>query len=748
MSEEYRELMQQAVRELRRARERIAELERRDAARHSPAAVVGIGCRLPGGIEDPEALWRFFAGGGDAIAPAPGDRWPPTGASEATPPGAFLDDAYGFDAQFFRIAPREARLVDPQQRLLLEVAHATIEHAGIAPHTLRGSNTGVFVGISTADWLQHLTQHLPVDEIDGASGPGTNPCAAAGRVSFALGLEGPSVAINTACSSSLVALHLALQSLRAGECELALVLGVNAMLSPWTTLTFQRAGMLAADGRCKTFAAAADGYGRGEGAIGVLLAAGPAALREHLRRHAEVLGSATNQDGATAGLTVPNGPAQQRVLRAALADAGVAANDVSYVEAHGTGTLLGDPIELQALAAVYGAGRAADEPLWVGSGKTNFGHLEAAAGLLGVVKTVLQLEHGTIAPHLHFTAPNPHLPWSELPLRVPQQCTEWSPGGRRIAGVSSFSFTGTNAHVLLAAPARDTVPVTAPTPPPYVLPLAARTPAALRCLCARWARHLAAHATLPFYAVAATAARGRSPQRCRAAVVAAQTSEAAELLQAIADGRREPGTCTGTAVADAAAPAAGAPAAAVAEAFVRGGTIAWHERYPDPFPRLPLPTYTFQRSTFQVPFTAASAAPPARQVDGPTTPAPGATTLRARLAAVAPGERVAMLAGHVRAACARILRLEPGELRDDEPLLDYGFDSMRAVELATRLEHDLGLSMPFADLIDGATMQDVAAAIDARWAAAAQGQEDLLRHIAAMSDDEAARALREAGDDD
>lgn len=723
MSEQhYRDLMQDAVRELRKARQRIAELERAERNRRSAASIVGMGCHLPCGIEDPDSLWQFFADGRCASAPLPLGRFGSLGLGEQIPNGAWLENPFGFDAQFFRVAPREARLVDPQQRLLLEVAYQTIEHAGIAPDSLRGSKVGVFVGISTQDWFAHLTQHLPNHQIDGAAGPGTNPCGAAGRISFALGFEGPSFCVNTACSSSLVAMHLAMQALRNGECEMALVLGVNAMLSPLTTVTFQRAGMLAKDGRCKTFAADADGYARGEGALAVLLATPETVRERNLRAHVDVLGSAVNQDGATAGLTVPSGTAQQRVVRAALDDAGITANDVQFVEAHGTGTLLGDPIELHALNAVFQPGRPDGTPLHVASAKTNFGHLEAAAGLLSVIKSALQIERGAIAPHLNFQEPTPHGPWADSPLRVPLRHRDYPPCQRRVGGVSSFSFTGTNAHVLLGSSA----PADANgdrAPGPYTLPLSGRTVAALRSQCARWATFLANNPEVPLADVAATAALGRTHHAVRVAVVAHNAAQASQQLQQLADGSLAAEDVATT---------------ELARSFIAGKTVAWHELAPPAFRRLALPTYAFQRQSFLVPLAASQ----------PTTaagaePATDSAATRAAIEAAPAAHRPQLVTQVVQQACAAILLMQQNELSCDEPLLAYGFDSMRAVELANRLEQELGQSMPFSDLIDGATIRNVATAIARRWPTSEHDDQELLRRMQSMSNAEAEKRLRE-----
>jgi acyl transferase domain-containing protein len=479
-----------------------------------PIAVIGVGCRFPGGAEGPEAYWRLLTSGGDAVRRAPEGRFDDSRVWW----GGFLDDdPAGFDAPFFRIPPREAKVMDPQQRMFLEVAWEALEHAGVPPTSLAETRTGVFLGMNSTDYAQIVGSHP--DNVDAFYGTGTSFSAAAGRLSYLLGMRGPSLAVDTACSSSLVAVHLAVASLRSGESELAVAAGVNLILGSTIHRASDAAGALAADGRCKTFDAAADGYTRGEGCGAVILKPLSAARRDGDRVLALILGSAVNQDGASSGFTAPNGPAQETLLRAAFADAGVGADDMDYVEAHGTGTPLGDPIELRALGAAL-AGRTTQQPVRVGSVKTNIGHLEAASGIAGLIKTVLALRHEALPPHLHFTRPSPDIPWDELPLDVPTELRPWARGGRRrVAGVSAFGFSGTNAHVVLAeAPdttgpdtmARDTTaphtraadatapeatapgaasPVTARTaadarptvsPRPYVLPLSAASSAALR----------------------------------------------------------------------------------------------------------------------------------------------------------------------------------------------------------------------------------------------------------------------------
>lgn len=408
---ERRSLIQESLAAIERLKARLDASER---AKHEPIAIIGAGCRYPGGIEDPELLWRVVRDGVDAVSDVPPDRWdvdayydpdPKAAGKMVTRRGGFLAQLDRFDAQFFGISPREATTMDPQQRLLLETAYEAIERAGLAADRLVGSNTGVFVGITTGDYGQLLRIGDP-ESSDVYSATGNALNAAAGRLSFVLGLQGPCAAVDTACSSSLVAVHLACQSLRSGECDLALAGGVNVILSPNAMVLFSKWGMMAPDGACKTFDATADGFVRGEGCAVIALKRLSDALAAHDPILAVIRGSAVNSDGRSSGLTVPNGLAQQMVLRKALANAGLTPADVDYVEAHGTGTSLGDPIEVEALGAVMGKGRPSDRPLLVGSIKTNLGHTEAASGLAGLLKVVMALVHEFVPPHLHFSAPN------------------------------------------------------------------------------------------------------------------------------------------------------------------------------------------------------------------------------------------------------------------------------------------------------------------------------------------------------
>lgn len=521
-------------------------------------AIIGYAARFPGAA-DADEFWEVLRDGRDAISEVPADRWdadefydPEPGApgKVVTRRAGFVDDVTGFDAPFFGMSTREARLLDPQHRLLLETAWRAVEHAGIAPTALANSNTGVFVGLATHDYLGMASGELTYPEIEAYMAIGTSNAAAAGRISYRLGLQGPAVAVDTACSSSLVAIHQACQALRLGECDLALAGGANVLLTPATMITFSHAHMLAPDGRCKTFDAAADGYVRGEGCGVIVVKRLEDAVRDGDRIRAVIRGSAINQDGASGGLTVPNGIAQQRVIADALGHAGLAPGDVGYLEAHGTGTSLGDPIEAQAAGAAYGAGRDADRPLLMGSVKTNIGHLEAAAGIAGVIKVVLSLEHGLLPRHLHFANPSPHIPWDRLPVRVVTEATPWERTDRpRIAGVSSFGFAGTNAHVILEEaplpPARDAARVEPGGRRFSILPLSARTPAALVHLADRYRGWLNAHPEATLDDVCFTAGAARAHLEHRAALVVNSRESAGDLLGALTDDRPAPGLVRG-----------------------------------------------------------------------------------------------------------------------------------------------------------------------------------------------------------
>lgn len=512
-----------------------------------PIAITGIGCRFPG-ANGPAAFWALLCAGIDAITEVPAERWditrfyhpdPATPGTMTTRWGGFLADIDRFDPLFFKIAQREAAYIDPQQRLLLELAWEALEDGGYVVSQLAGSKTGIFVGVGGFDYAKR--QMTIPEAIDTYTNTGSALSIAANRISYVFDFRGPSLALDTACSSSLVAVHLACQSLRAGECDLALAGGVNLILGPETTIGFSKLGAMAPDGRCKAFDASADGYVRSEGAGIVVLKPLSAALAAGDPIYALIRGSAVNQDGRTNGLTAPNRRSQEELLREAYAQAGVAPNSVAYVEAHGTGTLLGDPIEAQALGAVLGAGRPADQPCTLGSVKTNIGHLEFAAGIAGLIKVALMLKHRMMPPNLHFQSPNPHIPFAELKLRVATSL-EPLPGGDTplLAGVSSFGFGGTNAHAVLeAAPSLE--PRSAPAQRPELLPLSAHTPAALHALVQRYADWLVTpqSAELNLYDFCYSASVRRSHHNHRLGFVAASLDELRSRLAAWLEGHAD-----------------------------------------------------------------------------------------------------------------------------------------------------------------------------------------------------------------
>ncbi len=439
------------------AMELQSKLDAFEKEQKEPIAIIGMGCRFPG-AENPAAFWRLLRDGVDATREVPQERWPIADFYDADPDapgkmstrfGGFLDHVDRFDPHFFGISPREAVSMDPQQRLLLEVGWEALEHAGLAPEKLEGSATGVFLGICSTDYPQ-LMLGRGRETFDAYLATGCSHAIASGRLSYLLGVHGPSLSIDTACSSSLVAVHQACLNLRTRNCNLALAGGVNVMLTPDTTITLSKAHMMAPDGRCKTFDASANGFVRGEGCGLIVLKRLSEARADGDHILAVIAGSAVNQDGRSSGITAPNGPAQEAVMRAALAGAGLTPEEIDYVETHGTGTSLGDPIEVNALGAVLGKNRGDDNRLKIGSVKTNFGHLEGAAGIAGLIKLVLALQHRQIPPHLHLQQRNPYIQWEELPLDIPTTLTPWqTANGRRIGATSSFGFSGTNAHVIV-----------------------------------------------------------------------------------------------------------------------------------------------------------------------------------------------------------------------------------------------------------------------------------------------------------
>ncbi|GFE68911.1 type I polyketide synthase [Chroococcus sp. FPU101] len=585
-----------------------AKIERLEQNLHEPIAIIGMGCRFPGGVSDPETFWQLLEKSGDAITDIPSDRWDSQTYYDSNQAslgkmyvrqGGFLSNLQDFDAQFFRIAPREAMSLDPQQRLLLEVSWEALESSGIAPENLNGSQTGVFIGICGNDNWHRLLKR-DVTDIDAYLTTGNTHSIAAGRLSYSLGLTGPSLAVDTACSSSLVAVHLAISSLRNGECDLALAGGVNSILLPEVSINFSKARMLSPDSRCKTFDASANGFVRSEGCGIIVLRRLSDAIASKDNILAVIRGSAINQDGRSSGLTVPNGPAQQAVIRQALNNAKIEPEQVNYIETHGTGTALGDPIEVGGLGAVF------EQNLLVllGAVKANIGHSEASAGIASLIKVILALQHEQIPPQIHFKSPNPNINWNDLPFTIPTQLTPWKRGNiSRIAGVSSFGFSGTNAHVVIEeAPLQETETNDIAL---NLFTLSAKNEKALNELARKYQVYFNSHPNYSLTDMCYTVNTGRSHFSHRLCIIATSIKELQQKLNLFINGQITNDVFYGQIPTQKTASYTLENQLdnlqTIAQLYLQGESINWSELYQDyPCRKVILPTYPFQRQRFWI----------------------------------------------------------------------------------------------------------------------------------------------------
>jgi acyl transferase domain-containing protein len=673
------------------------KLDALEYAKREPIAIIGMGCRFPGGADSPEAFWQILRDGTDAITDVPEDRWDMEAFYDSNPDipgkiytrkGGFLSQVDTFNPQFFGICATEAKSLDPQQRLLLEVSWEALENANQPSEKLHNSLTGVFIGICSNDY-NNMIWKGGATQVDAFCATGNALSIAAGRISYALGLKGPSLAIDTACSSSLVALHLACQQLRNRECNLALAGGVHLLLSPETSVAFARTRMLDPDGRCKTFDADANGYVRGEGCGVIILKRLSDALADGDNIAAVIRGSAVNHNGRSSSLVAPHGPSQQTLIRQALENAGVEASQVSYVEVQGTGTSLGQPIEVEALGAVYCKNRTQDNPLVISSVKTNIGHLEAASGMASLIKVILAMQHQKIPPHLHFHRPNPYIDWDKLPVKVPTELLPWKSGeDKRFAGVSAFGFSGTNAHILLESAPLKEHPKSSKSGL-QLLTLSAKTQESLVELTKQYVKYLGSHLELNLGDICFTANTRRSHFQYRLAVIASSTDELANKLSAFIVGKEVEGLVKGKAISSSEFDLSSLDILTndrekfltlLASSYISGAKIDWSiVNKDDSCQFLQLPNYPWQRQRYWV--------DKYQSQQQPQNPNQSQHQAKISPSSITAKEIQAWLISQI----ARELGMEPDDINIKVPFDSYGLDSVLAISIASAGQNFLGL---------------------------------------------------------
>lgn len=709
------QLFERARKTIRDLREKLSAVEAQN--RQERIAVIGVGIRFPGSGSDLERFWQMIVDGRDAITRVPSDRWDREAfyAPDGGVPGrmntrhaAFLDELRRFDADFFDISPREAVRMDPQQRLFLETAWHALEHAGIPRAEIAGTDAAVFIGVHTHSTDYQAMQFGSLDRVDSYSASGTAHEMISARLAYWLDLHGPSMAVNTACSSSLAAVHLACRALQAGESSLAIVGGVNLLLKPTSTVAAAQLDLLSPDGRCKTFDASADGMGRGEGCGVVVLKGLTAARRDGDRILAVIRGSAMNQDGKTNGLTAPNGLAQRRVLRQALADADLEPWQISYVEAHGTGTTLGDPIEVEALAEVL-EDRRRTAPCTLGAVKANIGHLEGAAGIAGLIKTVLAFQHRWLPPIANLQKLNPHLPDLGEVLRIPQRGREWTASGPRFAGVSSFGWSGTNVHVLLEEEAPANVETQASVAAPLLV--TAQSAEALRLLAVAYAERLEASEDAALADIVYTSAVRRTHHAYRIAVrggsrseIACQLRQQAKLLVSPSHTQRVPVQEDGHGDVRAGSDAI----EALIHRWRAGDDVNWAEMFPVRGRVTDLPRYPFQGAAYWLDLSTEERSKPVSE-----------PTWRKKLESLPAETRLSALQGYLCERVAGVLGPAFGlQFQRGHSLTELGLDSLKALQLKNDLQAVSGIALAPNFFFEHKTLSAASTYLDAKLAGA------------------------------